>query len=95
MITTYDQEAQQALNALLEKLDVKQFDALEYEIEQIKYYTAIRTQMIENLSGELQRVSSNFKNVLDEINDDDDYFESAPSDKNKGTRTFWGKKNKK
>lgn len=73
---TYDQEINDAFNALLEKLDVKHFDALEHEIEQVKYYIAVRTQIIENLSEDLQKVSGQFQSVLNDVNDDDDYFES-------------------
>lgn len=72
----YDQNIRDTLSELLEKLDPKVMTKIEYEIEQLRYYTEIRTQMIDGLAEELQRLKSNYSSLISEVSDDDDYFES-------------------
>jgi len=75
-LINYDQNIRDTLSELLEKLDPKVMTKIEYEIEQLRYYTEIRTQMIDGLAEELQRLKSNYSSLISEVSDDNDYFES-------------------
>ena len=72
----YDQEVRNAIAELLEAINPKHHDEIAHIIETLRYYADIRTQMIDGLMDELQRLKSNYRGLISEVSDDDDYFES-------------------
>lgn len=68
----YDQDIRGLLSSLVDKLDSKTREDVEHEIQQLHYFTDLRTQLIDNLYGEFSRLNNTFKSVINDLDDDDE-----------------------
>jgi hypothetical protein len=69
---TYAQEVRDCIEAIIENLDPKALLQIEGTLEQLKYYTDVRTQLIENLTEDIQKLKHNFERVMNDLDDDDE-----------------------
>ena len=76
MTNSYDQEIYDCIEAIESTLDQKSLIAIDSALEQLKHYSRVRTQLIDNLAIELQNLGNRMSIVIDALEDDDDYFES-------------------